>query len=79
MDNQRLLKQRFEKELDAWNFGGKEMSVVVVAVKLPNGAIETIQNTQSLWSKVDYYRTMYDDEFRLKANPAVEIIGYMIA
>ena len=52
---------------------------LVVAVKLPTGAIELITNTTNLVSKADYYVTAYDDDFRLKNNKDIQIVGYMIA
>jgi hypothetical protein len=56
----------------------KEPRVLVVAVELPTGAIEIITNTSNIDSKLEYYTTMYDDEFRLRANPKVRVIGAMI-
>ena len=56
----------------------KEPKVLVVAVELPTGAIEIITNTTNIDSKLEYYTTMYDDEFRLLTNPKVRIAGAMI-
>lgn len=56
----------------------KEPKVLVVAVQLPTGAIEIITNTSNIDSKLEYYTTMYDDEFRLRANSKVRIVGAMI-
>jgi len=56
----------------------KEPRVLVVAVELPTGAIEIITNTTNIDAKLEYYTTMYDDEFRLRANPKVRIVGAMI-
>jgi len=56
----------------------KEPRVLVVAVELPTGAIEIITNTTNIDVKLEYYTTMYDDEFRLRANPKVRIVGAMI-
>jgi hypothetical protein len=52
--------------------------LLVAAVKLPTGAIEVITNTQDLQSKIDYYLNAYDDDFRLKVNPNVQIVNYML-
>lgn len=52
--------------------------LLVVAIKLPTGAIETIVNTSKLAEKIQYYMDAYDDEFKLKANPAIKIVGYML-
>ena len=51
---------------------------LVVAVKLPTGAIELITNTTNIQSKIDYYTNAYDEEFRLKTNKEIQIVGYMI-
>lgn len=52
-------------------------NVLVVAVQLPGGAIEVIQNFQQLNAKADYYKFAYDEQFRLKVNPAVRIVSFM--
>ena len=51
---------------------------VVVAVELPTGAIEIITNTEKTGAKLEYYIDAYNDEFKLKANPEVKIVEYMI-
>jgi hypothetical protein len=51
---------------------------IVVAVKLPSGAIEVITNYQDVETKINYYVNAYDNEFKLKSNPEVQIIGYML-
>ena len=56
----------------------EEPRVLVVAVELPTGSLEIITNTSNIDSKLEYYTTMYDDEFRLRANPKVRIVGAMI-
>lgn len=54
------------------------MRLIVLAVQLPNGAIEVITNTSGFADKVDYLVSAYDDDFRLKANPQVQIVGWMV-
>jgi hypothetical protein len=56
----------------------EQPQLLVAAVKLPSGAIEVITNTQDLQSKIDYYLNAYDDEFRLKANPNVQIVEFIL-
>lgn len=56
----------------------EEPKALVVAVELPTGAIEIITNTSNIDTKLEYYTTMYDDEFRLLTNPNVRIVGAMI-
>jgi hypothetical protein len=69
------LKERFEYEcsLDMGNF-----MVLVTLVKLPSGAIEVITNTQDLETKINYLLHAYDNDFKLKNNKAVGIVGYVI-
>ncbi|WP_257985768.1 hypothetical protein [Bacillus sp. M6-12] len=52
--------------------------LIVTAVQLPTGAIETITNTVFIPEKIGYLMNAYDDQFRLKANQSVKIVGYMI-
>lgn len=52
--------------------------VLVTAVKLPTGAIETIVNTTKLGDKINYLVEAYDDNFVLKNNSNVRIVGYML-
>jgi hypothetical protein len=52
--------------------------VLVTAVKLPTGAIEVITNTQNLPEKIKYLIEAYDIDFKLIANPNVQIVGYML-
>ena len=56
----------------------EEPKALVVAVELPTGSLELITNTSNIGSKLEYYTTMYDDEFRLRANPKVRVVGAMI-
>lgn len=51
--------------------------LVAVFFELPNIVEpEVIVNPRiNAQVKLDYYAAMYDDELRLKANPAVKIIG----
>jgi hypothetical protein len=53
--------------------------VLVAVIQLPTGAKEVITNTNEIESKVQYYIDKYDDEFKLRANPEVRIIGIMLA
>ncbi len=65
----RFIKEAEEKERTA--------QMLIAAVKLPTGAVEVITNTAKIATKVDYYNTAYDEEFRLKSNPNVRIVGFM--
>jgi hypothetical protein len=68
------LKQRFIEEAKKANVP----QLISVAVKLPNGAIETITNTQDTVTKALYYTDNYDEDFRLKHNKEIQIVGFMI-
>jgi hypothetical protein len=68
-------RERFVNDLKRGVDGAR---LIVVAVKLPTGAVETITNTEYIPEKLGYYLNAYDDQFRLKANPEIKIVGYMI-
>ena len=68
------LRARFMQEAED---NQKKASMLIAAVKLPTGAVEIITNTALISTKIDYYNTAYDDEFRLKTNPNVRIVGFM--
>lgn len=55
-----------------------EFKVLTTAVKLPSGAIEVITNTQEIDSKIEYLKNAYDNDFKLKNNPEVQIVGFML-
>lgn len=72
------LRKRFMNDYASTKQSICKPKVLVVAVLLPTGAIETITNTQYIDEKLDYYATSYDESFRLRHNPMVKIIGYML-
>lgn len=55
-----------------------EIKVITVAVKLESGAIEVITNTEDTFNKAHYYAEKYDNDFKLKSNPNIQIVGFMI-
>lgn len=71
------LRKRFESDVKA-TFDSSEWEVLVLAVRLPSGAVETMTNYQDIPIKIADVLTRYDDEFRLKNNPSVSIVGYML-
>jgi hypothetical protein len=73
-----MLQANLKCELSNIKAHGNTPSVLVTAVKLPTGAIEIITNTQNLEEKIEYLKNAYDCEFRLKANPTIQIIGFML-
>jgi hypothetical protein len=70
-----LLRMRFLSETEEKIY---KSNYLIVAVKLPSGAIEIITNTQWLIEKAEYYKNTYDDNFCLKTNPAIQIVGFML-
>jgi hypothetical protein len=71
------LRRQFLNVTDP-NNDARKITYLIVAVKLPTGAIELITNTEQLQSKIEYYRNAYDDNFCLKTNTAIKIVGYML-
>lgn len=75
MDNKAYqLRARFMQEAEEKEHTAQ---MLIAAVKLPTGAVEVITNTALIPTKIDYYNNAYDEEFRLKANPNVQIVGFM--
>lgn len=76
------LRKRFIEETSIYSDGTEMLhkmpTHLIVAVKLPTGAVEIITNTQQLETKVTYYLNAYDDNFCLKNNPAIQIVGFML-
>ncbi len=55
------------------------LQVLVTAVMLPTGAVEVAVNNKGLKAKVTYILSAYDEEMRLKTNPAIQMVGVMFA
>jgi hypothetical protein len=72
------LRGKFLHDVEMDKVFGNNQHYLVVAVRLPTGAIEIITNTQQIESKIEYYKNAYDDNFCLKTNTAIQIIGYML-
>lgn len=74
----RALRRDFELKAkpivqeETWN------RIIVTAVKLDTGHVEIITNYNNVKDKVRYYLDNYDEEFRLKRNPDIQIVNYMI-
>ena len=67
------LRARFLQEAEE---KGPTAQMLIVAVAASR-AIELITNTALLHTKIDYYKNAYDEEFRLKGNSNVQIVGFM--
>ncbi len=73
------LKEQFILDMFSEENGSpiKGRDVLVTLVKVPpKNSIEVITNTMNICSKVEYIRDAYDEDFKLKSNPQVEIVGY---
>lgn len=55
-----------------------EPSYIATATRLPTGAIELAINTTHIKEKIDYILEAYDDEMRLKTNPAIQMQNVMV-
>lgn len=56
----------------------KNVSYIVTAVKLPNGAIELATNSVDIKKKIEYILGAYDENMRLKTNPNIVMRDVMI-
>lgn len=52
--------------------------LIVVAVQLPSGAIEVIQNTDDLENKYMYYLETYNKDMVMVKNPNIRILDWII-
>lgn len=52
--------------------------LILVAVQLPSGAIEVIQNHEDLESKYMYYLENYDKDMIMVKNPNIRIVDWII-
>lgn len=55
-----------------------QVNLIVVAVQLPNGAIEIIQNHECLEDKYFYYLETYNEDMVMYKNPNIRILNWMI-
>ena len=55
-----------------------EPTYLVTAVKLPTGAIELAVNNANILEKINYILDAYDENMRLKTNPAIEMVQLMV-
>ncbi|MDX5475909.1 MAG: hypothetical protein LPK00_10290 [Bacillaceae bacterium] len=69
------VREKFVNEVKRGVDGAR---LIVTAAQLPTGAIETIANTEHISEKIGYLMSAYDENFKLKANQSVKIVGYMI-
>ena len=68
-------KQEFVKEFDEKI---ATMRYLVLAIRLPNGAVELITNTMDFQEKFQYLVSTYDKELKMYDNTLIQIINWMI-
>lgn len=68
------LKKKFTKDYTE----KVQVNLMVIAVQLPNGAIEIIQNHECLEDKYFYYLETYNEDMVMYKNPNIKIINWMI-
>lgn len=56
----------------------KPLELLVVATRLPSGAVEAQMNTSGLADKIAYIQSTYDESFCMKHAPSIQIVGYML-
>ncbi len=71
-------KNEFINKFHDVRFSMKAPRYLIMAIKLPNGAIEIITNVDDLQEKFLYYQSAYDDEMRLIKNNNIRIIDCMV-
>ena len=69
----RTRKERFVNAFEAIGYPTK----LVVAFRLPSGAIELIINTEDISEKFMYYCSAYDDNMTMRNNNSIQIINWM--
>lgn len=73
------LRLKFEADVKNDIFGTvADYRVFVLATRIPSGAIETMVNYEGIPDKVKDVLSRYDEDFRLKGNPSVQIVGYLL-
>lgn len=73
------LYQRFIYETEIYSTQSSgEPELLVVATLLPTGAVETQVNTSHIIEKINYIKDTYDDEFKMKRNPEIQIVGFLL-
>ena len=61
-----------------YNAVSLSISVMIVVLQLPSGALEVIQNTQNLETKYLYYLETYDKNMVMYKNPDIKILKWIM-
>lgn len=72
-----ITKAEFMDEFTRATRTDEPVTKMVVAVKLPTGAIEIIINSDNITGKYQYYLDAYDNLMRLRNNPDVRVVGVL--
>ena len=64
--------------IEKWGSLKNELKLLIVVVKLPSGALETMINTEHLNDKLKYLIDNYNGDLKLINNPDIEIVEYII-
>lgn len=73
----RTIKEEFLDNYHSSMIKFGKVEKMIVAVKLPTGAIEIIINTDDMQNKLNYYMSAYNDDMELNNNNDVKIVGVM--
>lgn len=72
------LRDAFMRDVSVASSLQEGFDVLTTAIRLPNGAIEVATNTTNLTEKIMYIVENYNDNFELKNNTKIKVIGYML-
>lgn len=73
------VRKRFVEAAADMADGTLTSQVLVVAVEMPNGKVETITNHgENIPVKLEYYLNAYDGDMKLKSNPDIRIRGFLL-
>lgn len=68
-------KLDFVREYDEM---GEAVSLIIVVVQLPSGALEVIQNNSHLEEKYMYYLETYNQDMVMYKNPDIRILKWIM-
>lgn len=79
-------KKLQEVATESYSFGAAPLAeiapfvpqYIITAIKLPTGAIEIAINDKCIEDKIKYILDAYDEDMKLKTNPAIEMQNIMI-
>lgn len=74
MSAQAELRKKFVSETS----GDEQYQLMVKIVQKSTGTLETIVNSEKIDDEIKYILETYDDEFKMKRNPSISIVGYLL-